>query len=75
MKKLNLKKVLLKRMMTTMTVIIMTMFAMPMMAQDEVWINGEEKTVYYVEVYPNVGFQNGFTIFLYLSPTRKNTSM
>lgn len=56
MKKLNLKKVLLKRMMTTMTVVIMTMFAMPMMAQDEVWINGEEKTVYYVEVYPNVGF-------------------
>lgn len=71
MKKLNLKKVLLKRMMTTMTVIIMTMFAMPMMAQDEVWINGEEKTVYYVEVYPNVGFQNGFTIFLYLSPDKK----
>lgn len=70
MKKLNLKKVLLKRMMTTMTVIIMTMFAMPMMAQDEVWINGEEKTVYYVEVYPNVGFQNGF-----FPPTRKNTSM
>ena len=58
-------------MMTTMTVVIMTMFAMPMMAQDEVWINGEEKTVYYVEVYPNVGFQNGFTIFLYLSPDKK----
>ena len=66
-----MKTNLLRRMMAVMAAFLVTMFTLPMMAGNKVEINGVSKQVYGHDVNEVSGYDNAFSIVIYLSQDRK----
>ena len=66
-----MKTNLLRRMMAVMATFLVTMFTLPMMAGNKVEINGVSKQVYGHDVNEVSGYDNAFSIVIYLSQDRK----
>lgn len=66
-----MKTNLLRRMMAVMAAFLVTMFTLPMMAGNKVEINGVSKQVYGHAVNEVSGYDNAFSIVIYLSQDRK----
>ena len=66
-----MKTNLLRRMMAVMAAFLVTMFTLPMMAGNKVEINGVSKQVYGHDVNEVSGYDNAFSIVIYLSKDRK----
>ena len=66
-----MKTNLLRRMMAVMAAFLVTMFTLSMMAGNKVEINGVSKQVYGHDVNEVSGYDNAFSIVIYLSQDRK----
>lgn len=66
-----MKTNLLRRMMAVMAAFLVTMFTLPMMAGNKVEINGVSKQVYGHAVNEVSGYDNAFSIVIYLSQDKK----
>lgn len=66
-----MKTNLLRRMMAVMAAFLVTMFTLPMMAGNKVEINGVSKQVYGHDVNEVSGYDNAFSIVIYLSQDKK----
>ena len=66
-----MKTNLLRRMMAVMAAFLVTMFTLSMMAGNKVEINGESKQVYGHDVNEVSGYDNAFSIVIYLSQDKK----
>lgn len=66
-----MKTNLLRRMMAVMAAFLVTMFTLSMMAGNKVEINGVSKQVYGHDVNEVSGYDNAFSIVIYLSRDRK----
>ena len=66
-----MKTNLLRRMMAVMAAFLVTMFTLPMMAGNKVEINGVGKQVYGHDVNEVSGYDNAFSIVIYLSQDKK----
>lgn len=70
-----MKTNLLRRMMAVMAAFLVTMFALPMMAGNKVEINGVSKQLYGHVVNEVSGYDNAFSIVIYLSRDKKERLM
>lgn len=66
-----MKTNLLRRMMVVMAAFLVTMFTLPMMAGNKVEINGVSKQLYGHVVNEVSGYDNAFSIVIYLSQDKK----
>lgn len=66
-----MKTNLLRRMMAVMAAFLVTMFTLPMMADNKVEINGVSKQLYGHVVNEVSGYDNAFSIVIYLSRDKK----
>ena len=66
-----MKTNLLRRMMAVMAAFLVTMFTLPMMADNKVEINGVSKQLYGHEVQGVSGYDNAYSIVIYLSRDKK----
>lgn len=67
----GMKTNLLRRMMAVMAAFLVTMFTLPMMAGNKVEINGVSKQLYGHDVNEVSGYDNAFSIVIYLSQDKK----
>ena len=70
-----MKTNLLRRMMVVMAAFLVTMFTLPMMADNKVEINGVSKQLYGHVVNEVNGYDNAFSIVIYLSKDKKERLM
>lgn len=70
-----MKTNLLRRMMAVMAAFLVTMFTLPMMAGNKVEINGVSKQLYGHVVNEVNGYDNAFSIVIYLSQDKKERLM
>lgn len=70
-----MKTNLLRRMMAVMAAFLVTMFTLPMMADNKVEINGVSKQLYGHVVNEVNGYDNAFSIVIYLSRDKKERLM
>lgn len=70
-----MKTNLLRRMMAVMAAFLVTMFTLPMMADNKVEINGVSKQLYGHVVNEVNGYDNAFSIVIYLSQDKKERLM
>lgn len=70
-----MKTNLLRRMMAVMAAFLVTMFTLPMMAGNKVEINGVSKQLYGHVVNEVSGYDNAFSIVIYLSKDKKERLM
>lgn len=70
-----MKTNLLRRMMAVMAAFLVTMFTLPMMAGNKVEINGVSKQLYGHVVNEVNGYDNAFSIVIYLSKDKKERLM
>lgn len=70
-----MKTNLLRRMMAVMAAFLVTMFTLPMMAGNKVEINGVSKQLYGHDVNEVSGYDNAFSIVIYLSRDKKERLM
>lgn len=70
-----MKTNLLRRMMAVMAAFLVTMFTLPMMAGNKVEINGVSKQLYGHVVNEVSGYDNAFSIVIYLSQDKKERLM
>lgn len=70
-----MKTNLLRRMMAVMAAFLVTMFTLPMMAGNKVEINGVSKQLYGHVVNEVNGYDNAFSIVIYLSRDKKERLM
>lgn len=70
-----MKTNLLRRMMAVMAAFLVTMFTLPMMADNKVEINGVSKQLYGHVVNEVSGYDNAFSIVIYLSRDKKERLM
>ena len=70
-----MKTNLLRRMMAVMAAFLVTMFTLPMMAGNKVEINGVSKQLYGHVVNEVSGYDNAFSIVIYLSRDKKERLM
>lgn len=70
-----MKTNLLRRMMVVMAAFLVTMFTLPMMAGNKVEINGVSKQLYGHVVNEVSGYDNAFSIVIYLSQDKKERLM
>ena len=66
-----MKTNLLRRMMAVMAAFLVTMFTLPMMADNKVEINGVSKQLYGHDVNEVSGYDNAYSIVIYLSRDKK----
>lgn len=71
----GMKTNLLRRMMAVMAAFLVTMFTLPMMAGNKVEINGVSKQLYGHVVNEVNGYDNAFSIVIYLSQDKKERLM